>query len=62
MIFGKFTKSAIRILVEGSTGAVMMLRVPGTRHRTAQVCDRLIRPVSSLSDGLRDSLTWDEGA
>lgn len=61
LISGKANKSAIGILVERSSGKVMLLRIPDAKHRADHVRDGLIGLFRDLPEQLRGSLTWDQG-
>jgi len=60
LIIGKNNASAIGMLVERSTGYTMLLHLPDG-YKPEQVCDALAAKIQDLPEGLRRSLTWDQG-
>jgi IS30 family transposase len=60
LILGKNQHSQIGTLVERSTGFVMLLHLPESRH-PAVVADAMIDTMRRLPATLRRTLTWDQG-
>jgi len=60
LILGQGNKSAIGTLVERSTRYLMLLHLPDG-HGAESVRDAMARTIQSLPEGLRRSITWDQG-
>ncbi|WP_231989605.1 IS30 family transposase [Mycobacterium sp. 852002-51057_SCH5723018] len=60
LIVGKDQRSQIGTLVERSSGFVMLLHLPGSRHPTV-VAQAMIETMRRLPATLRRTLTWDQG-
>lgn len=61
LILGAHNESAIGILVERSTGFVMLLHLPGD-HTAATVAAAMTAKIPDIPEVLRRSLTWDQGS
>ena len=60
LIIGVGQRSAIATLVERKTRYTILVPLPGS-HAAAPVADALISVFTTLSAGLRRTLTWDQG-
>ena len=61
LIIGKGNLSAIGTLVERSTNYTMLVHLPDG-YKAEQMRDALTKKIKTLPEGLRHSLTWDQGA
>ncbi len=61
LIIGKGNLSAIGTLVERSTNYTMLVHLPDG-YSAELVRDALTAKIKTLPDGLRHTLTWDQGA
>ena len=60
LIIGANSRSAIGTLVERSTRYVILLHLPA-KHGAIEVRDAMAAAIAKLPDGLRRSVTWDQG-
>jgi transposase, IS30 family len=60
LIIGKQNQTAIGMLVERSTGYVMLVHLPGG-YKPEQVAPALAAKIRTLPETVRRSLTWDQG-
>jgi transposase, IS30 family len=60
LILGAHGHSAIGVLVERSTGFVMLLHLPGD-HTAATLAEGMTAKIPEIPEILRRSLTWDQG-
>ena len=60
LILGAHGESAIGVLVERTTGFVVLLHLPGD-HTAATLADAITAKIPEIPEILRRSLTWDQG-
>ena len=60
LIIGKGNQSAIGTLVERTTNYTMLVHLPDG-YKAEQMRDALAAKIKTLPEGLRHSLTWDQG-
>jgi transposase, IS30 family len=60
VLIGKANRSAIATLVERGTGYALLVALP-EGYKPEQVAPALAAKIQTLPDGLRRSLTWDQG-
>jgi transposase, IS30 family len=60
LILGAHAESAIGVLVERTTGFVVLLHLPGD-HTAATLAEAITAKIPEIPEILRRSLTWDQG-